>query len=79
MRLPGPKNSKNWQNLHRVAKLGLGGGTGYLTRKYGLTIDNLIAADVVLADGSFVTVDESHHEDLFWALHYAAGEVILAS
>jgi FAD/FMN-containing dehydrogenase len=60
-----------------IAGLTLGGGTGYLTRKYGLTIDNLIAADVVLADGSFVTADESHHEDLFWA--YAAGEVISAS
>ena len=60
-----------------IAGLTLGGGTGYLTRKYGLTIDNLIEADVVLADGSFVTADESHHEDLFWA--YAAGEVISAS
>src|SRR6202158_4862770 len=56
-----------------IAGLTLGGGTGYLTRKYGLTIANLIAADVVLADGSFVTVDGSLHEDLFWALRGGGG------
>ena len=56
-----------------IAGLTLGGGIGHLSRPYGLTIDNLLAVDVVLADGSFVTADAEKHTDLYWAVRGGGG------
>ena len=56
-----------------IGGLTLGGGVGYLVRKHGMAIDNLIAAEIVTADGELLRVDAGHHPDLFWAIRGGGG------
>ena len=59
--------------------LTLGGGVGYLVRKYGLTIDDLLAAEIVTADGQLLHVDDKSHTDLFWAIRGGGGNFGVAT
>jgi FAD/FMN-containing dehydrogenase len=56
-----------------VAGLTLGGGFGWLSRRYGMTVDNLVSADVITADGELVHATADSHEDLFWAIRGGGG------
>jgi FAD/FMN-containing dehydrogenase len=62
-----------------IGGLTLGGGVGFLVRKHGLTIDNLLAAEVVTADGELLHVDEEAYPDLFWAIRGGGGNFGVAT
>jgi FAD/FMN-containing dehydrogenase len=62
-----------------IGGLTLGGGIGYLVRKYGLTIDDLLAAELVTADGQLLQVDDQTHPELFWAIRGGGGNFGVAT
>lgn len=62
-----------------IGGITMGGGIGFLSRRDGMTIDNLLAAEVVTADGQVHVVDADHEPDLFWALRGGAGNVGVAT
>lgn len=77
--LAGPANAHGLAlstgDTHSVGMGGLttGGGIGFMVRKYGLAIDNLLAAQIVTADGQIVTASADEHSDLFWAIRGGGG------
>jgi FAD/FMN-containing dehydrogenase len=62
-----------------IGGITLGGGVGYLVRKYGMTIDDLLAAEIVTADGQLLRVDADSHPDLFWAIRGGGGNFGVAT
>jgi FAD/FMN-containing dehydrogenase len=62
-----------------IGGITLGGGIGLLTRKFGMTIDSLLAADIVTADGQLVRADANEHSDLFWAIRGGGGNFGVAT
>jgi FAD binding domain/Berberine and berberine like len=62
-----------------IGGITLGGGVGYLLRKYGMTIDDLLAAEIVTADGQLLRVDADSHPDLFWAIRGGGGNFGVAT
>jgi hypothetical protein len=62
-----------------IGGITLGGGIGYLVRRHGLTIDNLVAAEMVIAAGDTLEVDAEHHPDLFWAIRGGGGNFGVAT
>jgi FAD/FMN-containing dehydrogenase len=62
-----------------IGGITLGGGIGFLVRKYGMTIDDLLAAEVVTADGELLEVDDENHPDLFWAIRGGGGNFGVAT
>jgi FAD/FMN-containing dehydrogenase len=62
-----------------IGGITLGGGVGFLVRRFGMTIDSLLAAEVVTADGRILQVDDQHHPDLFWAIRGGGGNFGVAT
>ena len=69
----GPATTGGQISTTGIAGLTLGGGWGYLARKYGLTCDNLLSVDIVTADGKFLTASAAEHADLFWGVRGGGG------